>query len=227
MPTDLVTIATTAVLSQFVGPGAKYLGEQALERAKQVASKAVSLLATVGRETQSVEPKLLLPLVQAAGLETDEDLANKWAALLANAADPKQAAIIKPSYIDILRQLTAHEALLLSCIFEQVDVSKKLADFGPDGMKEVFPKLQTLEGKVAPYSFQYLFPESAEEDIQVLLAIDSMVDSLLRHRLIIPANTLQTLIADTDELANRPHTTKVFLSSLGYDFMLAVSPPTP
>jgi hypothetical protein len=85
---DLVTIAVTAAMTQFVGPTAKHLGEQALERDKQVESKATAYLAAVGREPQPVEPKILLPLVQAASLESDPTLADKWAALLANAADP-------------------------------------------------------------------------------------------------------------------------------------------
>lgn len=87
---DLVTIATTADLTQFVGPMFKHLGEQALERTKHVASTAAAQLKAAGREPQPIEPKLLLSLVHATSLETDETLAKKWAALLANAADPAQ-----------------------------------------------------------------------------------------------------------------------------------------
>jgi hypothetical protein len=114
---DLVTIATTAVLTQFLGPTAKHLGEQALERGKQVAVKATALLAQVGREPQPVEPKLLLPLVQAASLESDPILIDKWAALLANAADPAQQTIIHPSYVEVLRQLSPREAIILQYIY--------------------------------------------------------------------------------------------------------------
>lgn len=117
MPTDLITIATTAVLSQFLGPGAKYLGEQALERGKQIATKATAYLATVGREPQPVEPKILLPLVQAASLETDKTLAEKWAALLANAADPAQRVEVQPGFAEVLRQLTPMDALVLDYIY--------------------------------------------------------------------------------------------------------------
>jgi hypothetical protein len=48
--TDLVTIATTAVLSQFLGPSAKHFGELMLERGRQVGSKAVAYLAAIVRE---------------------------------------------------------------------------------------------------------------------------------------------------------------------------------
>lgn len=60
------------------------------EKTKSFGARATAHLAAVGREPQPVEPKLLLPLVQAASLETNEALAEKWAALLANAADPAQ-----------------------------------------------------------------------------------------------------------------------------------------
>jgi hypothetical protein len=129
MAADLVTIATTAVLTQFLGPSAKHLGEQALERGKQVAAKATTLLAQVGREAQPVEPKLLLPLIQAASLETDPTMTEKWAALLANAADPAQQMQIHPSYIDVLRQMTSADAQVLSFIYSEAKRLNKSVSF--------------------------------------------------------------------------------------------------
>lgn len=125
MAAELVTIATTAALTQFVGPMFKHLGEQALERAKQVAGKASGLLAAVGREPQPVEPKLLVPLVQAAALESDESLSNKWAALLANAADPAQWVVMQPGFVEVLRQLTPSDAVVLSRIYQDVLVAEE------------------------------------------------------------------------------------------------------
>jgi hypothetical protein len=119
MATDLVTIATTAVLSQFLGPSAKHFGEMMLERGKQVGTKALDLLAAVGRKPQAVEPKVLLPLVQAAALETDESLAGKWAALLANAADPAQRVMVQPGFAEVLRQLTPVQAEVLVQMYAQ------------------------------------------------------------------------------------------------------------
>jgi hypothetical protein len=68
-------------------------------------------LVAVGREPQPVEPKLLLPLAQAASLETNEALAEKWAALLANAADPTQRVGAHPGYIQVLQQRSSDDAL--------------------------------------------------------------------------------------------------------------------
>jgi hypothetical protein len=73
----------------------------------------------VGREPQPVEPKILLPLVQAASLEADETLVEKWAALLANAADPTQKAKVQPSFVEAVRQLTPADAQLLEFIYAE------------------------------------------------------------------------------------------------------------
>jgi hypothetical protein len=120
MPADLVTIATTAALTQFVGPMFKHLGEQALERAKQVASTAAAQLKAVGREPQPVEPKLLLPLVQAASLENDPSLADLWAALLANAADPKGTIHVEPAFVEILKQLNPLQVKVLDTLLVMI-----------------------------------------------------------------------------------------------------------
>jgi hypothetical protein len=114
---DLITLIEGAALAKFVGPAAEHYGKVALERAQQIGNKAISYLAAVGREPQPVEPKILLPLVQAASLETDEALANRWASLLANAADSLQRAAVQPAYIDLLRPLTPTDARVLDYIY--------------------------------------------------------------------------------------------------------------
>ncbi|MBH8569343.1 DUF4393 domain-containing protein [Microvirga sp. STS02] len=121
MPTDpLSTLAVAtggAFLGKFVGPAAEHYGKLALERAQLLGAKATAYLAAVGREPQAVEPKVLLPLVQAASLETDETLAEKWAALLANAADPAQRVQVQPPFVEVLRQLTPVQAKMLSQLY--------------------------------------------------------------------------------------------------------------
>jgi hypothetical protein len=115
--TTLLTSAGGAFLGKFVGPAAEHLGKAAWERAQAVGKNAAQLLAKVGREPQPVEPKVLVPLVQAAALETDPGLSEQWAALLANAADPEQRAKVLPGFVDILRQLTPTEARVVNYIY--------------------------------------------------------------------------------------------------------------
>jgi len=115
--TTLVVATGGAFLGKFVGPAAEHYGKQALERVQQLGAQATTYLAAVGREPQPVEPKLLLPLVQAASLETDETLAEKWAALLANAADPAQKIQVQPGFGEVLRQLTPMDARILQMLY--------------------------------------------------------------------------------------------------------------
>ncbi|MBO2010873.1 Abi-alpha family protein [Hymenobacter negativus] len=117
MAADLVTLIETVAITQFLSPGAKSLGEAALERGQRLATAAVQLLKNVGREPQPVEPKLLVPLVQAAALESDESLSDRWAALLANAADSAQRVAVQPGFVEVLRQLTPADALLLHSLY--------------------------------------------------------------------------------------------------------------
>jgi hypothetical protein len=114
--TTLAVATGGAFLGKFVGPAAEYYGKLTLERAQQLGVKATVLLAQVGREPQPVEPKLLLPLVQAASLEMDEVLAEKWAALLANAADPVQRVEVQPGFTEVLRQLMPTDAQALETV---------------------------------------------------------------------------------------------------------------
>jgi hypothetical protein len=216
MATDLVTIATTAVLSQFLGPGAKHLGEVALERGKQLAAKATALLAQVGREPKPVEPKLLLPLVQAASLETDEALVTHWAALLANVADPAQQSLVQLAFIEILRQLTALDARILQAI---AAVSQ--------GHEEAMrPHMYAESTRIQR--------EAGEGDALLTTAFRIAVDNLLRLRLCDGRGTtrlpgrLSELIGGrhSDTLAEGPGKDRLAITDLGIAFLQAVAQPT-
>jgi hypothetical protein len=227
---DLVTIATTAALTQFVGPAFKHLGEQALERAKQVASKAADLLAAVGREPQPVEPKLLLPLVQAASLETDPVLSAHWAALLANAADPIQQIAVHPSYADILRQITPTEAKLLSELFTEVNehaIPMTMGDATSD--KKGRQKHYALQRVIHIDNLYYKQIEGKFQSVpepEMRHSFDAIIDNVLRQSILVLG---VTKASDKQPVGfNRtPDRTRGLFTSLGYDFMQAVTPPTP
>ena len=117
MAADLVTIIETVAVTQFLTPAAKNMGETVLERSKQLVGKAMAMLSAVGRQPQAVEEKLLVPLVQGASLETDPTLADLWAALLANAADPTHNAQVLPGFTGAMRELTSTDALILNQLY--------------------------------------------------------------------------------------------------------------
>jgi hypothetical protein len=74
-----------------------------------------------GFSPKAVDPKLLLTSIDAASVESDDDLQEMWAALIANAADPGCSSQVQTYFPELLRQLTKGQALLLSALKEDSD----------------------------------------------------------------------------------------------------------
>jgi NurA-like 5'-3' nuclease len=82
--------------------------------------KAKQFLEEKGIKPQKVLPKTLVPLLENGSLEEDEDMQNRWAALLSNAANPEINRNIKPAFIEILKELSPLEAKLLDLIYDEI-----------------------------------------------------------------------------------------------------------
>lgn len=67
-------------------------------------------------KTIPVPFKLALPIIESASLEDDENLQGLWANLIANAMDPEYAEIIHPASLEVIKQLSADEALILGAM---------------------------------------------------------------------------------------------------------------
>ena len=65
-----------------------------------------------------VSPKLGIPLLEAASLESDDDLQEVWARLLTNAANANFKREISPAFVAILRTLSPIEASILRMFYE-------------------------------------------------------------------------------------------------------------
>ena len=167
---------------------------------------------------QSVKPKLLVHLVQAAP-ETDESLSDKWAALLANAADPAQRAKVQPSFITILRDLSALDAHVLQTI----------ATASQGEAAEMRPYLYSHATRVQR--------EVGEGDGPPTSAFGIAVDNLMRLGLCEgrgttrllgqPNNTLAILIGGhSDTLAEGPGKDRFAITDLDLAFLAACTPPT-
>lgn len=207
MPDPVSTLALAtggAFLGKFVGPAAEHLGKLALERAQQLGAKAEAMLTAVGREPQPVEPKLLLPLVQAASLETDEVLADKWAALLANAADPAQERPVHPGFVEMLRQLTPTDATVLTRLYQGV-----------------YAKEQDL----LHYELQRVITQRMAVELQLPEKRFALsVEILLRLRLCAPPTPRKS---DVNTLGGTAAAARqVCPTVLGLEFLAACTPPT-
>lgn len=67
--------------------------------------------------TRSVPLKLAIPIFQGASLEEDDDLQDRWAVLLANAANSAFQGEIRRSYAVILEQLTSLDVRILDVLY--------------------------------------------------------------------------------------------------------------
>jgi hypothetical protein len=105
------------------GPVADEIGEYlaasvrpyTVVRQVEAVAKAQQMLNKRGLSTHPVPPRLLLPILEGASIEDEEDLHTRWAALLANAASSDK---VHPSYIEVLKQLTPAEARLLDALYK-------------------------------------------------------------------------------------------------------------
>jgi len=75
------------------------------------------MLKEMRAEAQQVPLKILIPIIQNASLEEDDDLQNRWAALLANNAS---GDYVETAFPEILRQLSSADAHLLRMCFHEV-----------------------------------------------------------------------------------------------------------
>lgn len=96
---------------KMLGPAADVLGERWANNLKRCFDRSNQMVAEAKVTAAAPEPRLLLPLAQAASMAEDETLQEMFAALLANAriAD---AITVRPALISILSQMAPDEAVL-------------------------------------------------------------------------------------------------------------------
>jgi hypothetical protein len=80
--------------------------------------KAERLLREAGREPREVKWNVLFPLLEHSSIEEDDEMANRWAALLATAADPA-GNDLPPAFPDVLHQLCREDAVMLDYVVDR------------------------------------------------------------------------------------------------------------
>jgi len=114
-------------LNAIVRPPSEELGQMLRDTVRfhrfknqlKILQKAELLARQSGRPIKPVDPKLLASVVQHGSSEDIDEMQDKWAALLANAAiDSGRRANLDVSYADILRQITPRDARVLDMLSE-------------------------------------------------------------------------------------------------------------
>jgi hypothetical protein len=113
------------LIEKIAGPAAEELGltlqdSVRVYRAKRqlrLFQKTKEILDHFGSQPRRVPLKALLPIIEHGSNEEDDDLQDRWAALLANIA---VRGLTIPAAPDILRQLTSYDVLLLQMCAETI-----------------------------------------------------------------------------------------------------------
>ena len=89
-----------------------------LKNLVKITIKAKKFLEERGIKPERVLPKTLLPIIENGSLEEDDDMRNRWSAMLAHAADPSSEVKIRPGYPSILKELSPLEVKILDDIYK-------------------------------------------------------------------------------------------------------------
>ena len=173
------------------------------------------MLEEAGIEPQPVAPKVLLPILENASLEDDEELHDRRAALLANAADPGADVGVEAVFPDILRQLSRADAIFLDAVYDRVRGTLE-RDFGGPAVSA------TLVAYVQLGDTNCLLMIFAELGLTKLEGHTN----LLRNQLLRPA--LDDAGSDSPLYPNVPKRRTAghfLLTPLGYEFLRACRSP--
>jgi hypothetical protein len=124
IPDELKTKAV-GFLGELVGQPLREVGNIVFDNIRYLRVKNQVNLLIKAREyftSNGIQPKkipmqILVPLLEQGSLEEDETLSEKWTALLINASKDEEYTV-RPSYLDILKQLTPLEAKILDFLYD-------------------------------------------------------------------------------------------------------------
>lgn len=151
-------IPLTGIVKRMLGPAADELAEMwrdkvrlyRYERQLKCLEKAERMARDAGFTPKAVPIKLLFPLLEGSSLEENEELHTMWAALLANAASPDTANVVRPGFIAALKQMAPDEAALLNWI----------VDFDGDNVLSTGVETETLANAYTQMGFEVTHPAS-------------------------------------------------------------------
>lgn len=134
------------ILNKLLGPGAEELGLTIKDqvhfyrrkRYQRLMERSKLMFANLHKEPQPMEPKLSLPILEHGSLEANDDLQDRWAALLVNSSGKNK---LLPGAPDILKQLAPFEVLLLQICWEFVHIGYR----GPTTPDESKPLNKLLD----------------------------------------------------------------------------------
>lgn len=116
------------LLTKLAGPAAEEIGLTIgdhihivrFKRQIRLLQNAKKFLDEAGIEAKRVPLKLLGSILEQGSLEEDDELQDRWAALLASAASHE--GVVPPSFPEILKQLTKSDGLVLDRLCREIEL---------------------------------------------------------------------------------------------------------
>ena len=128
----------TDIIKRLFGPAAAEIGLAwgdsfrlwRLKRTVRLLEDVRQVTSDAGLQLKPVAPRILFPLLESASLQDDEDLHQRWVALLTNAARSDFEGELLPCFPDILKQLTSEEAQFMDRAYDEVtrDTERRRAE---------------------------------------------------------------------------------------------------
>ncbi len=187
------------LLTALLGPAAEELGLAfrdhvrffRWERYQRFVAKAEEIFERTGKKPKPIPLKILLPILENGSIEDDDNLQDRWAALLVSLSGDKRNLV--SGAVAILKQLNSYEVLLLQMCFDYVsiDVTTPEADLNEKPLNETYHQW------FAVLREKYSFGMPGLEDHRYA---GIMVENLKRHRLLEGERNL-------------------YMTSMGYEFV--------
>lgn len=181
---------------------------------------------------EPVPIKILAPAVAYAALEDDDDLQDRWAALLSNAANPERRDTIAPYFVDMLRSLSSSDARLLDRICQEAWWIMRYMDYPASGtpskvkvgtahvLFSYYCEVNELPGGSLPHAPSDDVGDYLELD-EVPLQFSISMNNLIRLGLLVESDgpTDPPVQAQPHPLAQRG--VHYFVTALGFAFVRA------
>ncbi|HYN81184.1 MAG TPA: Abi-alpha family protein [Gemmatimonadaceae bacterium] len=218
-----LTPTAAKIFLRIVGPLADGIGHSIvpgflIDRRRKLAERAIAGLQAARAEPVEVPPKILLPLLEHGGLEEDEMLAEKWAALLANAANGQTPGKVRPIYIQILSSLTPLDARVLEAI-------------AAIGYNRPFRRLTPQLSQLTLIHERLNDPSLPQTEVEQ--GVDTLISFGLVERLPLDDDDGSSFADKNKKIqrfiarSGRPRTLDVHITVLGEKFLLACTMPEP
>jgi hypothetical protein len=107
-----------------------------VNRARRLFERANTMFKARNITPKPIAPKLLIAILENGSLEDDDDLQDRWAALLVNSSDNRGKDLL-PSAPEILKQLSPWEVLLLQNCFEALTMNSLVPHPHPERQSQL------------------------------------------------------------------------------------------